>query len=127
MKYGCITLLVVALAAACTTDPSDTSTALLKPIGSVPPLDHPDTAPPTALRGPKRLNIDQLEATIPVVAGTYADAAINWTDAGGASQWEFEQFGKALGRTDNFGEIVTNHRGEAGIENARVRIADDVP
>lgn len=68
------------------------------------PFDHPPVDIPPRSRGTRRLSVDMLEGSVPVVAGARADGTpIQWTrtvKGRAVSRFELGEYGAALGRPD---------------------------
>jgi len=68
------------------------------------PFDHPPIDVPPESRGTRRLSVDMLEGSVPVVAGTSADGApIQWSrtvKGQPVSRFALSEYGAALGRPD---------------------------
>jgi hypothetical protein len=99
-------LLSAALTLACDETPrvAEPQEATAEPAGPGLPVDHPPVELAPASLGPKRLTVDMLQASLPVVAGTGADGRpITWTITRAGREVEAlssEGLGRSLGRPD---------------------------
>ena len=112
--------LLLPMLVACTTTPEDTgappsSVAAGTPFeqGEGTPVDafeHPDVALPPPARQTTRLSVDELDASIQVVAGSWNNGApINWSYFW-TPMLRYDVIGKTLGKTDDFGQVTAESR-----------------
>jgi len=98
-----------------------------EPGDEVPEFEHPNPVVPPDPRLLGRLTVQQLQRSIPVIAGTdLAGDPIEWTaiiNGREVNAFAFGAYGKALGRTDNFGEITEPN---LAVSPLYVKFADDM-